>query len=372
MRINRILALAAISAAALLGCCKTPKPVAITGITENEVAKEYLETVSYPDGNYEETSIPRFDSLKTDFRKDQPAPLVINWENDGTLSGIKLTVAEDKKMSEVFLSKDLDTKAESAPIFNLIPGKDYWFKVTGDNGGKAKVLARGTLKAEGTLRMIRTDALHNVRDIGGWETADGKTIKYGLIFRGGQMNRQDPPSEDDLVLMKEKLGIKADVDLRWDSELDGGTPDDPSDDLYYTPLGDGVEYAHMPVNLYDPGNADKTQWNNMLNFVMDHVIAGQPCYIHCAAGADRTGTTCFLLEGVLGLSELSLSKEYELTSFSTYGRRRRNDPNAYKNMVTYILGRDGDTLRDKFEDYLTNYVGISKEKIEAFRAAMLK
>ena len=41
-------------------------------------------------------------------------------------------------------------------------------------------------------------------------------------------------------------------------------------------------------------------------------------------------------------------------------------------MVTYILGRDGDTLRDKFEDYLTSYVGISKEKIEAFRAAMLK
>ena len=37
----------------------------------------------------------------------------------------------------------------------------------------------------------------------------------------------------------------------------------------------------------DAKPADKTQWNNMLNFVMDHVIAGQPCYIHCAAGADR-------------------------------------------------------------------------------------
>ncbi|MBR4755849.1 MAG: tyrosine-protein phosphatase, partial [Bacteroidales bacterium] len=199
----------------------------------------------------------------------------------------------------------------------------------------------------------------------------GKTLRYGLIFRGGQMNRQDPPTEEDKVLMKEVLGIKADVDLRWDSELDGGTPDDPSDDLYFTPLGDGVEYAHMPVNLYALWKADTTQWNNMLSFMMDHVIAGEPCYVHCAAGADRTGTTCFLLEGLLGVPELSLTKEYELTSFSIYGERLRNGPNGYGPMVNYILERKGETLRDKFEDYFTEYVGIPKEKIEAFRAAML-
>ncbi len=372
MRLTRFLTFAAISAAALVGCGKAPKPVAITGITENEVAREYIQTVSYPDGNYEETSIPGFDTLKTAFRKDQPSPLEISWENDGTFSGVILRVAEDKKMSKIFLCNELKPEEKSAEVFNLIPGKEYWFKVTGERDGKERILARGTLKAEGALRMIRTDALHNVRDIGGWKTTDGKTIKYGLIFRGGQMNRQDPPSAEDQILMKEALGIKADVDLRWDNELDGGTPDDPSDDLYYTPLGEGVEYVHMPVNLYDPGHADKTQWNNLLNYVMDNVIAGRPCYIHCAAGADRTGTTCFLLEGVLGLSEQSLSKEYELTSFSTYGRRGRDNPVAYKYMMSYILAQEGDTIRDKIENYFTEYVGISKEKIEAFRAAMLE
>ena len=173
-------------------------------------------------------------------------------------------------------------------------------------------------------------------------------------------------------MLKRQLGIKADVDLRWDSELDNGTPDDPSDDLVYTPLGEGVEYTHMPVNLYALWEADTTQWNNMLSFMMDHVIADEPVYVHCAAGADRTGTTCFLLEGVLGLSEESLVKEYELTSFSTYGRRNRNNVYAYKPMIQYLLKRDGETLRDKFENYLTEYVGIPAEKIEAFRAAMLE
>lgn len=357
---------------ALYGCCCGPRPVSVAGPVENAVAKDYLETVSYPDGDYSATEMPRFMSMETDFRKDQPSPLVVRWNNKGSLEGLKLQVASDRKMHSPVIVTDLESVTDSAFVYNLVPGQEYWFKVTGTKGKKQKTLARGKLVPEGTLRMIRTDALHNVRDLGGWKTADGQTLKYGLIYRGGQMNRQDPPTEEDKALMKDFLGIKADVDLRWDSELDGGTPDDPSDDLYFTPLGDGVEYAHMPVNLYALWDADTTQWNNMLSFMMDHVIAGEPCYVHCAAGADRTGTTCFLLEGLLGVPEQSLAKEYELTSFSTYGERLRNGPNGYGPMVNYILGRKGDTLRDKFEDFFTEYVGIPKDKIEAFRAAMLE
>ena len=362
--------LAAIPCLVLAGCNGGSQKV--TGNMENAVARQYLETVTYPDGNYEETAIDGFDTLKTSFRKDQPAPLVIRWDNDGSWNYQFLVVTTDKKMQDTLFCQSLEGLADSACVFNLVPDRTYWFRINGGKGKKVKLVTKGTLTAEGPLRMIRTDALHNVRDMGGWKTADGKTLRYGLLFRGGQMNRQDPPSAMDIDLMTRQLGIKADVDLRWDSELNGGTPDDPSDDLYYTPLGEGVEYAHMPVNLYDPGNADKAQWNKMLTFVMDHVIAGKPCYIHCAAGADRTGTTCFLLEGLLGVPEQSLSQEYELTSFSTYGRRRRNESVAYKNLVTYILNCEGETIRDKVENYITGYVGIPKEKVEAFREAMLK
>ena len=353
------------------GCFKGVQVFSVVGNTENDVARAYLETVSYPDGDYAETAIVRFDTLQTAFRKDQPAPLVLRWTNDGGWQDLTLAVSSDRRFRDTLFVQTLPADADSALVWNLIPGKVYSCLLTGTREGKKALLGAGALQAQGTLRMIRTDALHNVRDLGGWKTADGKTLKYGLLFRGGQMNRQEPPSAADLVLMTKQLGIKADVDLRWDSELDGGTPDDPSDDIYYTPLGEGVEYAHMPVNLYALDQADTTQWNNMLSFVMDHVIEGKPCYIHCAAGADRTGTTCFLLEGVLGVPEELLSKDYELTSYSIYGRRHRDDPNSYKYMVTYLLSREGETLRDKFEDYLTQYVGLPKEKIDAFRAAML-
>ena len=364
----------AMAAAVALAACSGPKPEQLTSCTENPVAKEFLETASYPDGDYSESAMPGFDTLKTAFRKDQPSPITVRWNAPKTpLKDVRLVVSCGKKLTDTLFCIPVDPGADSALVYNLVPGKECAFRVCGlDGKGKEVVLSRGTLQAEGPLRMIYTDALNNVRDLGGWKTADGKTIRYGLIFRGGQLNRQTPPSERDIDLFKRVLGIRNDVDLRWDSELDGGTPDDPSDDLYFTPLGEGVEYVHMPVNLYALGQADTTQWNNLINHMLDKAIAGEPSYVHCAAGADRTGTTCFLLEGVLGVTEESLAKDYELTSFSIYGRRTRNDANSYRHMVTYLLSREGETLRDKFENYFTEYIGISAEKIEAFRAAMLE
>ena len=42
------------------------------------------------------------------------------------------------------------------------------------------------------------------------------------------------------------------------------------------------------------------------------------------------------------------------------------------NASDYILNCEGETIRDKVENYITGYVGIPKEKVEAFREAMLK
>ena len=254
----------AMAAAVALAACSGPKPEQLTSCTENPVAKEFLETASYPDGDYSESAMPGFDTLKTAFRKDQPSPITVRWNAPKTpLKDVRLVVSCGKKLADTLFCIPVDPGADSALVYNLVPGKECAFRVCGlDGKGKEVVLSRGTLQAEGPLRMIYTDALNNVRDLGGWKTADGKTIRYGLIFRGGQLNRQTPPSERDIDLFKRVLGIRNDVDLRWDSELDGGTPDDPSDDLYFTPLGEGVEYVHMPVNLYALGQADTTQWNN--------------------------------------------------------------------------------------------------------------
>ena len=138
MRLTRFLTFAAISAAALVGCGKAPKPVAITGITENEVAREYIQTVSYPDGNYEETSIPGFDTLKTAFRKDQPSPLEISWENDGTFgsTGWRMDYlfysSDNSPENELFtLPQNTWEKMLSGPFYLLasIDDSNYYMQI---------------------------------------------------------------------------------------------------------------------------------------------------------------------------------------------------------------------------------------------------
>lgn len=89
------------------------------------------------------------------------------------------------------------------------------------------------------------------------------------------------------------------------------------------------------------------------------------------AGADRTGNTAFLLEGVLGVDEESITKDYELTSFSMYGRRPRDLKGGLGQMFEFVKGYPGATLRDQFESVLVQKFGVEPALIKAFRKAML-
>ena len=72
-------------------------------------------------------------------------------------------------------------------------------------------------------------------------------------------------------------------------------------------------------------------------------------YFHCHGGADRTGTLAFLLEGLLGVSESDISKDFELTTYSNSIHRRNSDGGwFYKGMVNYIRSfAPGKTIQEQ-------------------------
>lgn len=229
------------------------------------------------------------------------------------------------------------------------------------SGGKA-----GTLKPLDALRWIRTSAgatAWNVRDLGGWP-CDGGTVKYGLLFRGGKL-----AAADRAVLVGE-LGIQHDLDLR--GREGGGPGDEP--EMTASPLGSDVWYTRTQQFAWYSLTPVAT-WQTYLRCVIDAVTHREPVYFHCTAGADRTGTLACVLEGILGMSQSDIDKDYELTCFysgtGTDNDARRRNETDWKGLINAINAVSGDTFRDKCVRFAVGTCGMSLADINAYRAAMI-
>lgn len=245
--------------------------------------------------------------------------------------------------------------ANYRPIGKTMGGKTYCNEVPGietpfASGGKA-----GTLKPVDPLRWIQTRTW-NVRDLGGW-ACDGGTVKYGKLFRGGYVT-----SADRAVLV-EQLGIQHELDLRGANE--GG--------LTVSPLGGDVRYTCAAAYAwYSLTPADA--WEANLRCVFDAVTHNEPVYFHCAAGADRTGTLACVLEGLLGMSQSDIDKDYELTTFysgsDTDANARRRNEAEWKGLISALNGKSGSTFRDKCVTFAAE-LGFTAAEINAYRKAMI-
>lgn len=254
--------------------------------------------------------------------------------------------------------KPIGVTAGSETYYNETPNVKTPFA----NSSKA-----GTLKPLDFLRWIKTRESSaeawNVRDLGGW-ACDGGTVKYGLLIRGGKLS-----AADRAVLVGE-MGIQHDLDLR--GREGGGSGDEP--EMTESPLGNDVWYTRTQQYAWYTLTPVAT-WQTYLRCVIDAVTHREPVYFHCTAGADRTGTLACMLEGLLGLSQSDIDKDYELTTFysgsgSDATARRRNESD-WKGLINAINAVSGETFRDKCVHFAVGTCGMTMADINAFRAAMI-
>ena len=214
---------------------------------------------------------------------------------------------------------------------------------------------KGAVKPIDRLRWIRTNAA-NVRDLGGW-ACDGGRVRYGLLFRGGAVT-----AADRRVLVGE-LGIRHDLDLRGKEEAA----------ISASPLGDDVYFTRATSCAWYTLTPEDT-WRTNLRCVFDAVTHGEPVYFHCAAGADRTGTLACVLEGLLGMSQSDIDKDYELTCFytgtATDGDARRRNESDWRGLINAISARSGASFRDKCVTFAAE-LGFTAAEINAYRRAMI-
>ena len=161
--------------------------------------------------------------------------------------------------------------------------------------------------------------------------------------------------------MTKVLGIRTDVDLRSAAECFGMTG---------SPLGPDVSWVRVPSSAYGgmAGEIGKKAFAKVFRVFLD--AKNYPIDFHCIAGADRTGAVGFILNGLLGVAEDELYKDWETTGFHNRSVDF-NHASRFDKLVAVFNKYPGGTVQARVEAYVKE-LGFTDADIAAFRAIMLE
>lgn len=300
----------------------------------------------------------------SDGRMDVGNPVRLSY----TLSGADAECKAESARFEV--SEHSDLRSPRVMVLNntknyvdfrhLKTGTQYHYRITVTLTNDQICRVEGSFRTANTPRILSIGGLFNVRDFGGYKTLSGRKIKQGVLYRGTEM---DGAVEEDYVItptgvndMLTVLKVKTDMDLRT-ADVDNGIQ----------PLGDGVKHTYYGVRMYS--GCFETEGKTAVKKVFSDLAdpKAYPVYMHCTYGLDRTGTVCYLLGAVLGMSEQDLQKSYELSALHIGDVNREEFSDFVKQLKTY----SGDSLQKKAENYLYS-IGVTAAQIDTIRSIYLE
>jgi protein-tyrosine phosphatase len=173
-------------------------------------------------------------------------------------------------------------------------------------------------------RFVELAGGHNFRDIGGYETASGKRVATGLVYRSGTLARLT--DEDQEVIAK--LGIRVVCDFRANGERQRRPSRLPEGDIEIWSRDHEASVGDLLAAMAAPGGSPERSHGLMLD-IYRHLAYEQaetfrelflrladgplPLLFHCSAGKDRTGSATALLLHVLGVPHPVIVEDYLLT-----------------------------------------------------------
>jgi protein tyrosine/serine phosphatase len=214
-------------------------------------------------------------------------------------------------------------------------------------------------------RLIELEGCLNFRDLGGYPTADGRTLVWRRIYRSDGLHRL---TKSDCARIRDELRVTDLVDLRSSAELsvDGrGLLENEPLAFHHVPLFDGntstASFEVKEMTLADRylGLAEvaKPAIARVVTIVAE--AEGGTVY-HCAAGKDRTGVISAILLSALGVSDELIVADYALTQQNLDAIvARLGESEGYKTMLDALppdtLHADPQTMVSLLEQLRERY-----------------
>jgi len=180
-------------------------------------------------------------------------------------------------------------------------------------------------------RVIHLKGTSNTRDIGGYETSDGSTLRWRQIIRSDNLSRLTTKDFQKL----EEMGLKTIIDLRTERENEQGPTkwqgeDPPS--FYHFPIGradndwfnaqrkmlksnrftERQSMEHMVNGYRMIADEGLPSYQELMTLVLDE--SNWPILIHCNAGKDRAGIATMLILEALGVDRETIMEDFLLTN----------------------------------------------------------
>jgi protein-tyrosine phosphatase len=173
------------------------------------------------------------------------------------------------------------------------------------------------------MRRIEFEGSFNFRDLGGFETTDGRTTRWGQLFRADSVHLL---TEADAQRAHDELGIQTLLDLRGETEISfSGTGLLHEFGLvrHHFPLSSKVDTATSAMAAGDRSpDAMSAHYLDILEGASDLVVSAVeeiatddalPAVFFCAAGKDRTGVLSAVVLGAVGVKDEHIVQDYVLT-----------------------------------------------------------
>ena len=200
-------------------------------------------------------------------------------------------------------------------------------------------------EAAGDSQSLLLTGVGNARELGGYTTEDGKTVKHGVLLRTAKLA---DATEDDIQRLLTVYRLAVDVDFRGDDEAEmapdpemegveylnihilddsAGPPEELQAELAaleeqgievdrITQLRLFAKYAVMTDEMYvdilssDTGKAGYSRFfRALLDLPEDRALL-----FHCSQGKDRTGCGAMLILFALGVDEETIMEDFLLTN----------------------------------------------------------